>query len=300
MGMEVYCHCQRLLSPFRGIEATIECRSGVAESCDGQLWTLWVTDPALVSHTGLGEVRFGTWSQSGGGVRARVRGGTDSGLIERCGQELLENVIKNSTNLPFPASDLFEYWLLDGKEGMPLALIDSRPTRPADWTNSTVPATFRAGARAHQSFISTHGDAATVESLIAEVAGPSPRCRWFRRDDQGNRVDDRGEHWPSLLFPPLLLRETWPDERHRALVADLLAWQAPWLLQLDTINDERRRQLEQAAWHNPLQVERGHRLYPRILDQNGLTATRVKARLIGLDQEQEQPPPEPFMPDYEN
>ena len=66
----------------------------------------------------------------------------------------------------------------------------------------------------------------------------------------------------------------------RVQVRDFVSWQAPWLLQLDTLRLETRAWLEQAAWLRPNETNRVFRLLPRILDQKGLIATRIKAQLI--------------------
>ncbi|PVV17131.1 MAG: hypothetical protein B6D79_17150, partial [gamma proteobacterium symbiont of Ctena orbiculata] len=81
------------------------------------------------------------------------------------------------------------------------------------------------------------------------------------------------------MFPTLLLRECWNDAVQQQLVSDFLNWQAPWLLQLP-LSPEIRIRLERAAWERPLETSRVYRLFPEILDEKGLTTTRVKARIM--------------------
>ena len=83
-------------------------------------------------------------------------------------------------------------------------------------------------------------------------------------------------------FPPLLLQQDWPTRDQRRLVADYLAWQAPWLLQLE-LEVTLRKRLEQAAWQRPRETGRVYRLFPVICDDAGLTVARVKARMLQED-----------------
>ena len=89
-----------------------------------------------------------------------------------------------------------------------------------------------------------------------------------------------GERIPAEHFPELFLRLEWEDPHHARLMKDFVAWQAPWLLQLDSIGQTTRAWLEKAAWQRPHETSRVFRLFPQVQDQKGLTATRVRAQLI--------------------
>ena len=55
------CHGSRILSPFHGTLHTISVEHGDAETTDGVHWVLYVAHDKIVAHTGLSEVRYGTW-----------------------------------------------------------------------------------------------------------------------------------------------------------------------------------------------------------------------------------------------
>ncbi|MFC1312658.1 MAG: hypothetical protein G8D80_21030, partial [gamma proteobacterium symbiont of Ctena orbiculata] len=53
--------------------------------------------------------------------------------------------------------------------------------------------------------------------------------------------------------------------------------------------------LETAAWERPLETSRVYRLFPEIIDEQGLTTTRVKARIM-RDNPESRDLNEPFYP----
>jgi hypothetical protein len=91
-----------------------------------------------------------------------------------------------------------------------------------------------------------------------------------------------------------LLRDHWEESGHQQLVSDFFNWQAPWLLQLP-LSPDIRSQLEAAAWERPLETSRVYRLFPEIIDEKGLTTTRVKARIM-QDKPKAPEVNEPFYP----
>jgi len=80
-------------------------------------------------------------------------------------------------------------------------------------------------------------------------------------------------------FPPLLLREGWPQPVHRELVRDYLDWCAPFLLMLPGLADRARDQLDHAARVRALYFDALRRLYPKILNPRLLKSIRVEARM---------------------
>ena len=80
-------------------------------------------------------------------------------------------------------------------------------------------------------------------------------------------------------FPPLLLREEWPQPPDRDLVRDYLDWCAPFLLTLPALDEQQRSQLEYAAKANALQVDALCRLYPNVVNLDLLKSIRVEARM---------------------
>jgi len=274
--MECKTYSQRLLQPFHGLLQTLEIDGGIAESSDGHSWKLYVADPRIASHTGLSEVRYGSWNPRQGALRSPTRCSTPAGLIEEIGRRLIRALEDTAGRVPFPASDRHEFWLLD-RQGRPLALLASA-IDPA--TRETPAPVWRPGRAAQQEFSSPHGDAEDLASLLGKAAGSRPRGVWIERDTRGG-ITDRGERYAPTELPDLAIRTRWSDPRHAALVADFLAWQAPWLLQLAELDRSTRAALERSAWQRPEPTCRLFRLYPQVIDRQGLTATRVRGRIAG-------------------
>ncbi len=97
---------------------------GEAETTDGVNWVLYVIHEDIVSHTGMSEIRYGSWSQHDGLKLSMVRGTESNNVIDRVGEQLAAAVEKYAGSLPFPLNDNVECWLMSS-DGLPLALIDS-------------------------------------------------------------------------------------------------------------------------------------------------------------------------------
>lgn len=69
------------------------------------------------------------------------------------------------------------------------------------------------------------------------------------------------------------------DELHQQLVDDYRNWLAPWLLQWPPLDTALRQRFERHARRQAFVVEQQFRLYPRILDEDSITAARVEAVL---------------------
>ncbi|MES9863571.1 MAG: hypothetical protein ABW157_15080 [Candidatus Thiodiazotropha sp. LLP2] len=290
--MESISYSRRLLSPFHGVQQIIALKGGVAESMDGYDWKLYVAHDEIISHTGLSEVVYGSWNSIRGLSRSRIRGTLPCNIIESIGERLIVALEEHAHKVPFPTADTYELWLLDEEESKPLALLDSalteEPLSPIDR-----PAWYP-GGQASQHFSSNSGDAADLSCTISTAAGKRPFAIWIKRHHKGDGSGQHGEHFSADEFPELLVRDKWKDDKQHRLVCDFLNWQAPWLLQLK-LAPVLRKQLEQAAWKRPIETSRVYRLFPDILDQQGLTTTRVKARIIS-DQPTHQQVNEPFYP----
>ena len=76
----------------------------------------------------------------------------------------------------------------------------------------------------------------------------------------------------AVPFPPRLGE---PAE-YAALAADYLDWQAPWLLLLQTLDEDTRRRLEVSARSRAEEMVRQHRLYPAHADPAQIKAARVE------------------------
>ena len=290
--MKTLTYSRRLLSPFHGVQQIVALDGGIAESMDGWDWKLYVADDDIVSHTGLSEVVYGSWNSRRGLSRSRIRGTMPSGIIEAIGERLVEALEQHASQIPFPAADKFELWLLDERDAKPLALLESALADDPLCQNDR-PAWYP-GGQAGRHFLSDSGDAADVSGAIRTAAGKRPAAIWIKRHREGNGTGQHGEHFSAEAFPSLLIRDQWEEHKQCKLVADFIDWQAPWLLQLK-LKPHTRKQLEKAAWQRPLETSRVYRLFPDIFDKQGLIATRVKARFL-QDKPSAKQVNEPFYP----
>ena len=286
---------QRVLCPCHGMLQVVSVEGGVAESVDGYCWKLFVADERIISHTGLSEVRYGDWTPRSGSSRSKIRGATAWSMIEETGERIIEALEGCADQVPFQPMDKLEYWLLDEQTQRPLALLESR-ARLEQPINIDSPH-WHPGAAAKRQFQSEYGDADSLMGLIQQRAGSRPAGLWVERADDGTGRQLNGDELDSQYFPELFLSTDWPNPEQTRLAKDFLAWQAPWLLQMHHLNPSTRDWLEQAAWQRPLETSKVFRLFPRVVDTQGLTVTRVKARLLS-EEKSTVGSNEPFYPFY--
>ena len=291
--MEYCTYSSRILCPFHGMLQVLALPGGIAESTDGYHWKLYVADERIISHTGLSEVRYGSWNPREGCSRSKIRGTAPSVLIEHTGARLIEALQECARQVPFAPADRHEFWLLDERL-QPLALLESALESPATGISSTP--YWHPGAAAKREFESSHGDVDRLTDMLQRVAGIRPQGIWIERTTDGLGIAEGNHTFTADAFPELFIRSDWPEAEQSALVQDFLTWQAPWLLQLHHLDRPTRERLEQAAWRRPVETSKVFRLFPQILDQQSLTATRVKSRF--LDGNAKPEPPEPFYPFY--
>ena len=278
MFVGVKTYSQRLSPPFSGQIQIAESARARALTLDGATWEVQSI------HTSV------------------VRNGPDDNRIERRfrhidtlrhedmmqiaaegthnGQAVDERVLEiarqiSGTGLPFPANDEYEYWLLDAKDGSPLAFIFScadpgeirnLPARP-EWT--ALPAAMMPISKTEDEMARAEPPVNyRFERLVAARAGANPKAHWFRRTP--------GQ---SDGFPPLLVREDWQEEHGHDLCQRYLQRQATRLLMLHGLAHEDRLRLEEAARPNAMELARFYNLYPEIVNEELMTAMRVEARL---------------------
>ena len=271
--MTVECFARRIMAPFQGVLQVIRVGHGEAESTDGVHWVLYVAHPDILAHSGLSEVRFGTWSAADGLRRAAVRGTAAGGLIEAIGEPLIEALEQWAGDAPFALADSRECWLLDQQSGAPLVLIDTR--LPDETPPAMASARWLPGCAAQQEF----ADLSHLEAALRKRGGPRPRAAWFLRGRDGDGVAADGDRIPASAFPRLLLTTDWPEQQVCVLAQAFIAWWAPALLQLQHLDDTERADLERSAAHRASVVERLFRLYPKTIDKPLLRTTRVQARM---------------------
>jgi len=187
--------------------------------------------------------------------------------------EQLATALENIT-VPFPPADLYEYWLLDGIDKQPLALIFSSITadeissfpQRQEW-KATPAAIMKVSTLPEEEKIYTPPVNSRFEQLINDRAGRHPTAKWIKRKEG------------LLKTPSLLVREDWDSEEGRQLCQRYIERLAPRLLMLHELANEDRLRLEGYARQNVLEVNSFFRLYPKIADQDVMSTIRVEAQL---------------------
>jgi hypothetical protein len=180
-----------------------------------------------------------------------------------------------TATIPFPFGDQFEYWLLDGTDGSPLALIyaccdeslKARYPSRAEWT-ALPHSKMRVENTDHEVASGEPPVNHRLQQAIATRAGYNPKAAWFDRS-RDNGTD----------FPDLMIREDWQDEANHDLCQRYLMRKAPRLLMLQGLSADDRDRLELAAKQHVFEVEDYYALYPEIVDEKRMSAMRVEARL---------------------
>lgn len=276
-----HCYAVRRLNPFLGVMEVVEIAGARALSSDGRHWQIqveavcpdhtWRSDAA--GHAQTRFFRFGDWSADQGLSRVPANPLLDIGAMQTASERLIAALQEALPRLPFPFTDRFEHWLLD-TDGQPLALLAT-----------TVARRFTADIRVAQwqADTTTAADvvAADLERQVLAAAGPAARRCWYERQEDGRGIPlDAGcDPLPADAFPRLPLRSRWPDPVDQARVRDYLHRLAPQLLTLDGLDTQLRRELEQAACRQALQLADHYGLYPHVLQPALLDAARVEARL---------------------
>lgn len=278
----IHTYSKKLLSPFIGVVQIAEMSGARALSMDGNYWAVQYS---LVDDEKFRASPAGGWSGGEYALVATIEAGEvntrplhpflDVEAVRSVIQRLSEVV--TSARLPFAAADRYQYWLLDGKDGTPLALLHSciskeemashqqdpvwiampdaqlkvpDPEAIPDPIQHTPPINYR------------------LERVVEERAGIRPRAAWFELS--GDDMDG---------FPPCLLREDWDDAQQQRLCELYLRRLAPRLLTLPALPPAVRQRLELAARAHAFDVERFHALYPEVVDRDMIDAARVEARL---------------------
>ena len=292
--MTVEYYAQKLLNPFRGCIQVIRHASAEAVSMDGVHWDIYVSNDSLLADlegatsatVQISDIRYGSWSEEKGLKRGPLYPSEDFYRMEAMGNVVYEHLLQLHDQVPFPYGDHYECWLLDG-EGRPLVLVDSAVG--ANDALATGTERWQIGLAAIDHFNSPTLAAAHPESagrhgqyLMDYINGLGTHTVWFYREPEGPGTPLRPETdqpLPASAFPALLIGGR-HDDAHTRLIADLHAWQAPWLLQLSGIPVDTRRRLEHQARTQAHEVDRRHRLYPEVVDPDLIQAARVEARLM--------------------
>jgi hypothetical protein len=301
--MTILCYSQRLLNPFRGSMCCIQYQSAEAVTADGIKWDIYVSNAALLAglpgnrRTQVSDIRYGTWSAQTGLKRGPRCPSDDFLAMEEMGAVVYEHLLKVHDTIPFPFLDNYELWLLD-HEGRPLALLDT--ALAAEKIDMRQAGAWNPGLNCRKTFTSPAVRQFGIDPAIAGAsgdylagyinarAGESPAAQVFARSDDGCGTGLHGSNMdnafdnrvlPPDAFPETLLDTRGHDAAHHELISDFIAWQAPWLLLLPTLDKETRHGYEVHARNQPLKLVQHYRLYPDIVDTALVDAARVEVRL---------------------
>jgi len=255
------------MPPFSGQVHIAESDTYRALTLDGQMWE--------IQYVKRSHIRVGTLTASDIKTRSinseqLVRDVADPKLMA-----LLDYLAE--IRLPFTGTDHFEYWLLDGKDETPIALLfscsetEQMAKFPSKVEWAALPDAVLPVSKTEQEKES--GVAPVnyrLERMVAERAGFKSKAQWFDRRDF-NSDDD--------LFPPCLVTEAWPEPAQQDLSKRYIERQAPRLLMLQGLPSHTRERLEQCCQPYATEVARFCGLYPDIVDQEFIKALRVEARL---------------------
>ena len=203
-----------------------------------------------------------------------IRTDLDPGQSEIDSQRIFESI--KSARIPFDAADHYEYWLLDGKDESPLALLHTCVDQ-SETTSHTPAPVWRPIAAAELPVPDPGAQDETfyeppvnyrLQQHIEAQAGNKPRGAWFKR------TNTDGDHFPACLF-----KEQWDDAECQRLCDLYLDRLAPRLLMLASLPSKLRQRLENAASQYAFEVDNFYNLYPEVINDKLLTVARVEARL---------------------
>ena len=263
--MTISAFSERLLPPYSGQVQIAQSETYRALTIDGQVWE--------IQYVKRSHIRVATLSAADIKARANNPELQEHSTKDPQLAEMLDYL--TDIALPFPATDHYEYWLLDAVDQLPLALIyscsqeaqmDKFPSRP-EWT--ALPSAVMPVPKTPQE---QDNNSAPVnyrlESLVAERSGTRAQAQWFDRSAD-----------TDLAFPPLMIREDWLAPEDTELCRRYIERQAPRLLMLHGLQAELRSRLEICSQSQAMEVARFANLYPEHIDQSLIQSLRVQARL---------------------
>lgn len=256
---------QRLTPPYSGLVHIAESETYRALTLDADRWE--------IQYVNRSHIRVCTITNSEIQSRTRNEGQSSGEAADPKFTEMLHFL--SDVELPFAARDFFEYWLLDGNDQTPLAMLFSCaeqaqikkfPSR-AGWT--ALPDSVMSIKKTEEEITSSKPPVNyRLESLISERAGINSKAVWFNRKEQ-----------QSEFFPPYMIREDWPEPDQQDLCDRYIDRQAPRLLMLQQLSRGERQRLESCCKPYATEVARLCKLYPEVIDEDLIRALRVEARL---------------------
>lgn len=296
MELVVLCRARRMLNPFRGVMQTIEASHVDAASVDGLRWGLYITDESAFNFIDLNsvvpfqsaDVKYGEWTKKDGLVRFPSLPSMNQQKICERGEEILQMVQSNSSQVPFPLQDCYERWLLGDEDGLPVVLLESAYDLDGVTYNSNT--LWRIGNSALSDFKTAEGDreSSAAEELQAWINRFCKRGRtvWVKRDTDGSGkiIARPGDKSIGKIeagdFPGYGLRTQWDDQRLSDLVEEYLHWLSPWLLIMNVSASEEIEPMIKQAVQYPRRLFQIRRLLRAdILERKEIKAALVQAEL---------------------
>lgn len=203
-----------------------------------------------------------------------VRTDLDPERSEIDSQRIFESI--KSAHIPFEAADHYEYWLLDGKDDSPLALlhtcVDESETKlhtpPPKWLPISAAELHVPDPDVQDQTFYQPPVNYRLQQHIETQAGNKPRGAWFKRTNTD-----------SDNYPACLIKERYDDAECQRLCDLYQERLAPRLLMLASLPIKVRQRLENAASQYAIEVDNFYHLYPEVINDSVLTVARVEARL---------------------
>jgi hypothetical protein len=275
-------YSRRLLQPYVGVIQVADMDRARALSVDGENWAIRyaLADNAQMQDmppSGDPRINYSPVAtvEQGRLKTHAVHTILDPGEVRSAIHQLYEAL--TTVEVPFEAADHYEYWLLDDRDGSPLALLHSAlearemqqpPPYPTWLAMPAVQLEIQEPERIQTQINYMPPINHRLQLQVEERAGYKPHGAWFKRPDPA--ADD---------FPPCLVREDWDDEQQQQVCERYIHRLAPRLLMMQGLSPSVRHRLEQCACEYVFDVERFYPLYPEVVDNSRLNAARVEARL---------------------
>ena len=274
-------YSKRLLLPFVGVVQVADLGWARALSVNGINWTVRYQDhenaqtrTELLNYDPRVNIAFILNIERDQMNYRVVRTGLDPEKTETDSQHFFE-IIK-SAHIPFDSADHYEYWLLDGKDESPIALLHTCVDESAAQLH-TPPPVWRSISAAELPIIDSNTQDEIfyqppvnyrLQEKIEAQAGKKPRGAWFKRTETDTEN-----------FPPCLIKAQWDDTESQRLCDLYLNRLAPRLLMLSSLPGEVRQRLENEACQYAIEVDNFYNLYPEVINDKALRVARVEARL---------------------
>jgi len=289
----------RQLSPFTGNIQIISTPFARALSLNGTNWQIQVICESHQQQWNINSnqshnrrfIIYGTWDKHNQLSRYPIDpmlDVPDQTLIEN---ELISSIINNLNQLPFPANDFYELWLLDNTLYLPVALLTT--TYNNNLINSiSVPNRWRAGIQSDYGhpFFSNHSNNIFImlESIIHQQTNQPICAQWFHRQHDRSGIGLSGQNIDANLinrsltadtFPELIIKSIWDDNHTLSIIDDYLSWLSPRLLSLQHLSRDTRSRLENKCQHLAEEVYKYHRVYPEIINRKLINKLIVQTEL---------------------